>query len=98
MHRTRASLIHRRIKNLGAVQLLLGHNKLENPVRYLGIEVDGALKMGEQTEVRWNSRTAAMATVAVRPRAAIRYTRGETRCSFYEGAYGTWVEPAFPYP
>jgi site-specific recombinase XerD len=51
MRRTKASLIHRRTKNLRAVQLLLGHRKLESTVRYLGIEVDDALEMGEQTEV-----------------------------------------------
>ncbi len=46
-----ASLIYRRTKNLRAVQLLLGHSKLESTVRYLGIEVDDALEMAEQTEV-----------------------------------------------
>lgn len=49
--RTKASLVYRGTKNLGAVQLLLGHTKLESTVRYLGIEVDNALKMAEQTEV-----------------------------------------------
>lgn len=51
MRRTKASLIHRRTKNLRAVQLLLGHTTLESTVRYLGIEVDDALEMVEQTEV-----------------------------------------------
>jgi integrase len=51
MRRTKASLIYRRTKNLRTVQLLLGHTKLENTVRYLGIEVDDALEMAEQTEV-----------------------------------------------
>jgi len=46
-----ASLIYRRTKNLRAVQLLLGHTKLESAVRYLGIEVDDTLEMAEQTEV-----------------------------------------------
>jgi integrase len=45
------TLIYRRTKNLRAVQLLLGHTKLESTVRYLGIEVDDALEMAEQTEV-----------------------------------------------
>jgi site-specific recombinase XerC len=40
MRRTKATLIYRRTKNLRAVQLLLGHSKLESTVRYLGIEVD----------------------------------------------------------
>lgn len=51
MRRTKASLIYRRTKNLRAVQLLLGHTKLESPVRYLGIEVDDALEMAEHTEI-----------------------------------------------
>ena len=46
-----ATLIYRRTKNLRAVQLLLGHSKLESTVRYLGIEVDDALEISEQTEI-----------------------------------------------
>ena len=51
MRRTKATLIYRRTKNLRAVQLLLGHTKLESAVRYLGIEVDDALEISEQTEI-----------------------------------------------
>ena len=51
LRRSKASLIYRRTKNLRAVQLLLGHAKLESTVRYLGIEVDDALELAEQTEV-----------------------------------------------
>lgn len=51
MRRTKASLIYRRTKNLRTVQLLLGHTKLESTVRYLGIEVEDALEMSEQTEI-----------------------------------------------
>jgi integrase len=51
MRRTKASLIYRRTKNLRAVQLLLGHTKLESTVRYHGIEADDALEIAEQTEV-----------------------------------------------
>jgi len=51
LRRTKASLIYRRTGNLRAVQLLLGHTKLESTVRYLGIEVDDALEMAEQTEI-----------------------------------------------
>ena len=47
---TKATLVYRRTKNLRAVQLLLGHTKLESTVRYLGIEVDDALEMSEQTD------------------------------------------------
>ena len=50
VRRTKASLIYRRTKNLRAVQILLGHTKLESTVRYLGIEVEDALEMAEQTE------------------------------------------------
>lgn len=50
MRRTKASLIYRRSKNLRAVQLLLGHAKVESTVRDLGIEVDDALEMAEDTE------------------------------------------------
>lgn len=51
IRRTKATLIYRRTKNLRAVQLLLGHTKLESTVRYLGIEVDDALEIAEQTEI-----------------------------------------------
>ena len=51
MRRTKATLIYKRTKNLRAVQLLLGHMKLESTVRYLGIEVDDALEISEQTEI-----------------------------------------------
>lgn len=51
MRRTKATLIYRRTKNLRAVQLLLGHSKLESTVRNLGIEVDDALEISEQTEI-----------------------------------------------
>ncbi len=50
LRRTKASLIYRRTKNIRAVQLLLGHTKLESTVRYLGIDVDDALELSEQTE------------------------------------------------
>jgi site-specific recombinase XerC len=51
MRRTKATLIYRRTRNLRAVQLLLGHSKLESTARYLGIEVDDALEISEQTEI-----------------------------------------------
>ncbi|MBK9605276.1 MAG: tyrosine-type recombinase/integrase [Betaproteobacteria bacterium] len=51
MHRTEATLIHRRTKNLRAVQLLLGHTTLESTIRCLGIEVDDAPEIAEQTEI-----------------------------------------------
>jgi len=51
LRRTKASLIYRRTKNLRAVQLLLGHTNIASTVRYLGIEVDDALELAEQTEI-----------------------------------------------
>jgi integrase len=51
MRRTKATLIYRRTKNLPAVQLLLVHTTLESTVHYLGIEVDDALEIAEQTKV-----------------------------------------------
>jgi integrase len=51
MRRTKATQIYRKTGNLGAVQLLLGHTKLESTIRYLGIEVDDALNIAEQIEL-----------------------------------------------
>ncbi len=51
LRRTKASIIYKRTKNLRAIQLLLGHKKLESTVRYLGVDVDDALEMSEQTDI-----------------------------------------------
>ena len=51
MRRTKASLIYKKTGNIRAVQLLLGHTKLESTVRYLGIEVDDAIAISEQVEL-----------------------------------------------
>jgi integrase len=51
MRRTKAAQIYKKTGNLRAVQLLLGHSKLESTVRYLGIEVDDALSISEQVEL-----------------------------------------------
>jgi integrase len=51
MRRTKPAQIYRKTGNLRAVQLLLGHTKLESTVRYLGIEVDDALSISEQVEL-----------------------------------------------
>src|SRR5690348_6103497 len=51
LRRTKATLIYRRTGNLRAVQLLLGHTKIESTVRYVGIEVDDALAIAEQVDV-----------------------------------------------
>jgi site-specific recombinase XerC len=51
MRRTKATLIYKQTKNLRAVQILLGHTKLESTVRYLGIEVDDALELSETIDI-----------------------------------------------
>jgi integrase len=60
LQRTKATLIYRRTGNLRAVQILLGHTKIESTVRYLGIEVDDALAIAEQVDVMyWAERTCS---------------------------------------
>ena len=51
MRRTKPAQIYKKTGNLRAVQLLLGHTKLESTVRYLGIEVDDAISISEQVEL-----------------------------------------------
>jgi integrase len=51
MRRTKATLIYRRTGNLRAVQLLLGHTKIESTVRNLGIEVDDAIEIAEKIDI-----------------------------------------------
>jgi integrase len=51
IRRTKATLIYRRTGNMRAVQLLLGHTKIESTVRYLGVEVDDALDLAEKVDV-----------------------------------------------
>jgi integrase len=51
LRRTKATLIYRRTGNLRAVQLLLGHRKIESTARYLGIEVHDALTIAEQVDI-----------------------------------------------
>lgn len=51
LRRTKASMIYKATGNLRAVQILLGHTKIENTVRYLGVEVEDALLLAERTEI-----------------------------------------------
>ena len=51
LRRTKATLIYRQTGNLRAVQLLLGHTKVESTVRYLGVELDDALNISEKLDI-----------------------------------------------
>jgi len=51
LRRTKATMIYKRTGNLRAVQILLGHTRIESTVRYLGVEIDDALAIAEQTDV-----------------------------------------------
>ncbi len=51
LRRTKASMIYKATGNLRAVQILLGHSRIENTVRYLGVDVDDALTLSERTEI-----------------------------------------------
>ncbi|ARC94536.1 integrase [Vibrio coralliilyticus] len=50
MRRTKATLIYARTQNIRAVQILLGHSKLDNTVRYLRVELEDALRLSEKTD------------------------------------------------
>lgn len=51
LRQTKASMIYKATGNLRAVQILLGHSKIENTVRYLGVDIDDALVLAERTEI-----------------------------------------------
>jgi site-specific recombinase XerC len=50
MRRTKATLVYVKTKNIRAVKLLLGHTKVANTIRYLGIELEDALLLSESTD------------------------------------------------
>ena len=51
LRRTKASIIYKQTGNLRAVQILLGHTKIESTVRYLGVDIEDALHLAESTEI-----------------------------------------------
>lgn len=51
LRRTKASMIYKATGNLRAVKILLGHTKIENTVRYLGVDIEDALLLAERTEI-----------------------------------------------
>ena len=51
LRRTKAAIIYKVTGNLRAIQILLGHTKIENPVRYLGVGIEDALELAEKTEI-----------------------------------------------
>ena len=51
MRRTKVAQVYRKTGNLRAVQLLLGHTKMDSTVRYLGVELEDALAISEAVEI-----------------------------------------------
>lgn len=51
LRRTKAAMIYKATGNLRAIQILLGHTKIENTVRYLGVDIEDALLLAERTEI-----------------------------------------------
>jgi hypothetical protein len=68
LRRTKASIIYQQTGNLRAVQILLGHTKIESTVRYLGVDVEDALALAEGTEVLHLMSSSASASRNFVPR------------------------------
>ena len=66
LRRTKASLIYAKTKNLRAIQLLLGHSKLQSTIEYLGVEIEDALSISESTKT-WIIEFAQQKFVALTP-------------------------------
>jgi integrase len=73
LRRTKATLIYRKTGNLRAVQILLGHRRIESTARYLGIEVDDALAIAEQVAFRPCSRNSTLPVRTGTPEGAVAF-------------------------
>ena len=51
LRRTKASIIYKATGNLRAIQILLGHSKIENTARYLGVDIEDAVTLAEKAEI-----------------------------------------------
>ncbi|NTG48646.1 tyrosine-type recombinase/integrase [Agrobacterium rhizogenes] len=51
LRRTKAAMIYKATGNLRAIQVLLGHTKIENTVRYFGVDIEDALELAEHVEI-----------------------------------------------
>jgi site-specific recombinase XerC len=51
LRRTKTAMIHKATGNIRAIQILLGHTKIDNTVRYLGIDIEEALEIAEHAEI-----------------------------------------------
>jgi len=54
---TKVAMINRATGNIRVIQILLGHTKIENTVRYLGVDVEDALLLAERTEIKPKKRS-----------------------------------------
>ena len=72
LRHTKASMIYKGTGNLRAIQILLGHTKIENTVRYLGADIEDALTLAERTEIRRAGRPISSEDRPLRCLAAMR--------------------------
>jgi hypothetical protein len=90
-----ATLIYQKTRDLRAVQLLLGHTKIESTVRYLGIEVDDALAIAEQIEGQKGMLRLRRRGAETSPRSSGSYLRNATRLAAFSlrGGFGLKQKP-----